>query len=100
MMSWKKPRKYFGTMKKPLGYWRRIQNTWSALAALGGDEWGNHGLSDRLDEIDREIADIREEIERIDNELHDRVVTDDLDEAVDAAKTEAIEAVVTALNRL
>jgi hypothetical protein len=32
--------------------------------------------------------------------MHDRVVTDDLDEAVDAAKTEALEAVVTALNRL
>ena len=99
-MSWKKPRKYFGTMKKPLGYWRRISNAWTALASLGGDSWGNHGLSDRLDEIDREIADIREEVERIDNELSDRVVTEDLDDAVHTAKTEAIEAVVTALNRL
>ena len=48
----------------------------------------------------QEIADLREEIERIDNELSDRVVTEDLDEAVATAKTEAIEAVVTALNRL
>ena len=98
-------------MKKPVKYWRRIYNTWTALCTLGGDSWGNHGLSDllasagqriqnRLDETDREIADLREEIERIDNELSDRVVTEDLDEAVDTAKTEAIEAVVTALNRL
>ena len=87
-------------MKKPLKHWRRLRQTWSALCTLGGDSWGNHGLADRLDEIDREIADIRAEIERIDGELYDRVVTDDLDDAVDRAKTEALEAVVTALNRL
>ena len=98
-------------MKKPVKYWRRIYNTWPALCTLGGDSWGHPGLSDllasagqriqnRLDETDREIADLREEIERIDNELSDRVVTEALDEAVDTAKTEAIEAVVTALNSL
>ena len=81
------------------------QRHWTALRTLhrmvlGADQWGNRSLADRIDLIERKIDDLREEIERIDSDLDDKVYAHDIEEQVDAAKCEAIEAIVTALHRL